>query len=412
MKRFRGLLFIKHGRVGTKSEGPDYYIQTSGGDLLLRYEERDLWKPDYHLEFYNRRMVEIIGKINEEGGIDVESIQMIFVQLIPQYTIYKVRIANNSNTEIVNIHLSIIGLNQSVSIPELPAGKTTGYYEFTLKNLREKEPAPVSYGDYTGGYTHLETKKLIFIPAPPAVVTVNINDKDYSSEGEWPIQSPEPELVAEVTKVALTVFEGESRQLKITAAGNVSTGGWTDACLRPRLYNQVPPDGIYDYDFLATSPDGPAPTLIAPVTASLMISPIPKELKGVRIHARRNTQVALLKEEHAYFEFTDSKDNFVIKLIGEDKIQHARAILEGADVTRRHIAGTVVKKMATYNPKWSYHLKPDSICLFDSAIEVCDASIQYVEEHLDEVGGSFLPDNQWCPWNSELSQELRYQDNG
>ncbi len=68
MRRFRGLLFIKHGRIGTRSEGPDYYIQTSGGDLLLCYEERDLWKPDYHLEFYNRRMVEIIGRINEEGA--------------------------------------------------------------------------------------------------------------------------------------------------------------------------------------------------------------------------------------------------------------------------------------------------------------------------------------------------------
>ncbi len=184
MRRFRGLLFIKHGRVGTRSEGPDYYIQTSGGDLLLCYEKRNLWQPDYHLEFYNRRMVEIIGRINEQGVIDVESIEMILEQLIPQHTIYKVRIANDSNSEIVDVHLSMVGVEESVSLPKIPAGNTTGYYEFTLKNLRENEPTPISYGDYTGGYTQLEKKKLIFIPTPPAVATIKISDEDYSWEGE------------------------------------------------------------------------------------------------------------------------------------------------------------------------------------------------------------------------------------
>ncbi len=180
MRRFRGLLFIKHGRVGTRSEGPDYYIQTSGRELLLCYEKRNLWEPDYHLEFYNRRMVEIIGRINEQGAIDVESIEMILEELIPQYTIYKVRIANDSNSKIVDVHLSMIGVEESVSLPELPAGTTTEYYEFMLKNLEENRATPISYGDYSGGYTQLEKKKLIFIPRPPAVATIKISDEDWS----------------------------------------------------------------------------------------------------------------------------------------------------------------------------------------------------------------------------------------
>jgi hypothetical protein len=36
-------------------------------------------------------------------------------------------------------------------------------------------------------------------------------------------------------------------------------------------------------------------------------------------------------------------------------------------------------------------------------MEVCDASMTYVEDHLDEVGGAFLPGAQWCPWDSKLN---------
>ena len=28
METFEGLVYVKHGRIGSKSEGPDYYLQT------------------------------------------------------------------------------------------------------------------------------------------------------------------------------------------------------------------------------------------------------------------------------------------------------------------------------------------------------------------------------------------------
>jgi len=43
---------------------------------------------------------------------------------------------------------------------------------------------------------------------------------------------------------------------------------------------------------------------------------------------------------------------------------------------------------------------------FDFAVEVCDASMAYTQEHLEEVGGSFLPGNTWCPWGSQLEAEI------
>src|SRR5690349_12176108 len=109
----------------------------------------------------------------------------------------------------------------------------------------------------------------------------------------------------------------------------------------------------------------------------------------------------------AYFEFRDEDktDRFVIKLTDSAKIAHARAILAGTERERVHVQGTVVPERASYNPAWSYHLKPESIDFFFNAVEVCDAAIRYVEENLEDVGGAFLPNAHWCPWHSRLTRE-------
>lgn len=109
-----------------------------------------------------------------------------------------------------------------------------------------------------------------------------------------------------------------------------------------------------------------------------------------------------------YFEFDypPAPDTFIFELTDEKLIDHARKILSGAEQEQVHVTGIIVKSPAPYNPKWSYHLDPESIGFFEVAIEVCDASIRYVEEHLDEVGGAFLPGGRWCPWGSRLLREI------
>jgi hypothetical protein len=57
-------------------------------------------------------------------------------------------------------------------------------------------------------------------------------------------------------------------------------------------------------------------------------------------------------------------------------------------------------------PQWDFHYNPDTISFADAAIEVCDATIPYVEDHLDEAGGPFLPGLYWCPWTGRLTEEL------
>jgi hypothetical protein len=109
----------------------------------------------------------------------------------------------------------------------------------------------------------------------------------------------------------------------------------------------------------------------------------------------------------AYFEFTDiTRSTAVLELTDPAKIQHARDLVNGTTSDKPHVIGRIVKRPAAYNPRWSFHYNPDTIDFFDVAIEVCDATIPYVEDHLDEAGGAFLPGLVWCPWSSRLIREI------
>ncbi|MHB9860183.1 BP74-related protein [Streptomyces sp. YIM S03343] len=112
-------------------------------------------------------------------------------------------------------------------------------------------------------------------------------------------------------------------------------------------------------------------------------------------------------EGSAYFVMTDiTREEFVIKLTKSDEIKHARELVSGETSERPHVVTRIVKREAAYNPRWSFSNNPGSTHFFDQAIEVCDATIPYVEDHLDEVGGAFLPGGYWCDWSSRLVREV------
>ncbi|EFA84359.1 hypothetical protein PPL_03437 [Heterostelium album PN500] len=112
----------------------------------------------------------------------------------------------------------------------------------------------------------------------------------------------------------------------------------------------------------------------------------------------------------AYFETADvtGTTRFVIKLIDEENIKHARGLLDGTITVRPHFMGRIKKTTTDYNPRYSFHLDSDTISFFDLAIEVCDAHTSYVEDHLDEACGAFLPGCFWCPWTSKLVREIKH----
>lgn len=112
----------------------------------------------------------------------------------------------------------------------------------------------------------------------------------------------------------------------------------------------------------------------------------------------------------AHFAFTQPSSpgqEFIIELKDDAKVKQARDILSGKETMSIHVHGRIVKRMADYNPKFNFHLDPATINFFDMAIEVCDANMVYVEDHLDEAGGAFLPGCHWCPWDSRLTREVK-----
>ena len=102
----------------------------------------------------------------------------------------------------------------------------------------------------------------------------------------------------------------------------------------------------------------------------------------------------------AYFVFDDppSTETFVFKLTDAQRIQEARDIL--ATSARRMVAGMIIKQPVYYNSTWSYHLDPKTIGFPQSAVELCDAGMRYLEENLDSAYTG------WCPWNSRLLREI------
>jgi hypothetical protein len=111
----------------------------------------------------------------------------------------------------------------------------------------------------------------------------------------------------------------------------------------------------------------------------------------------------------ADFAFTDhSGKEFVIRLTNEQRIAEARRILSGEEQMSTHVMGRIRKQPADYNPGWGFHLDPDTVTFFTMAIEVCDSGIEYLDDHLDEACGAFLPGCFWCPWSSRLTRELVY----
>jgi len=118
----------------------------------------------------------------------------------------------------------------------------------------------------------------------------------------------------------------------------------------------------------------------------------------------------------AYFAFEQTSPNgdvneFIFELTEQSKIDEARRILGDPLSAKRHVQGKIISGRTPYNPNWTFHLEPHSVSFFEMQIEVCDANVTYVEKHLDEIGGSTLPNFFWCPWSSELKREVEQVTN-
>ena len=66
-KIFEGYFFAKLERLGSKSEGPEYYLQMMDGKELLVFKKVEAWEEDPVLEEFLGERVEIFGEWKETG---------------------------------------------------------------------------------------------------------------------------------------------------------------------------------------------------------------------------------------------------------------------------------------------------------------------------------------------------------
>ena len=112
-----------------------------------------------------------------------------------------------------------------------------------------------------------------------------------------------------------------------------------------------------------------------------------------------------LQKQEAFFEFqTLPGDTFVFQLTDATRITEARAILARKHTV--HVAGVIVKAPQFYNRPWNFHLDPQTVTFVVLTSPECDGAIRYIEDQLDHVGKSLLPNHRWCPSSSRLVREV------
>jgi hypothetical protein len=102
------------------------------------------------------------------------------------------------------------------------------------------------------------------------------------------------QLILEVTEVNLAILESNPPKLLIVAMGTVPSAGWSNPQLIPYAYIQAPPDGIYDFNFVATPPQELSAQVITPISVEYVLPA--GGIAGVRIHASLNEKEILLNE--------------------------------------------------------------------------------------------------------------------
>lgn len=98
---------------------------------------------------------------------------------------------------------------------------------------------------------------------------------------------PQYQQVHQVTGVRVERLHTFPARLQVMVAGTVQSTGWANPQLVPFTYVQAPPDGVYDYYFVATPPSGITAKLISPIR---LRTELPAEgVNGLRIHAATNS---------------------------------------------------------------------------------------------------------------------------
>jgi len=99
-----------------------------------------------------------------------------------------------------------------------------------------------------------------------------------------------------VQTVCFAINKSNPPQLVLSAIGEANSSGWSNGKLIPWVYVDQPSDGIQDFDFVATAPNGMVLWMITPIAGEGIIE-LESWMKGVRIHTSSNKIEIMLDDE-------------------------------------------------------------------------------------------------------------------
>jgi len=95
--------------------------------------------------------------------------------------------------------------------------------------------------------------------------------------------------VLRVDSVDMRIIRSELTTLTIVARGVVPSTGYRNGRLVPHICVQFPSDGIYNFEFVADGPNTVSNQFPLPILGTFIWHDLPKELKGIRVHASLNS---------------------------------------------------------------------------------------------------------------------------
>ncbi len=154
-----------------------------------------------------------------------------------------------------------------------------------------------------------------------------------------------------VDEAFVRAVEGKQSTYAIGAFGRAPTSGWKNAHLIPYIYIMPPSDGIWDFDLVATAPDGISLQVISPISADPLVIQVPAWFKGVRVHASSNETVSMVSAEKSIADLLDFSGS-APKALGVDGWPWRVTPLAGGSNPWPWSAGSKAKQKPEYdNPK-------------------------------------------------------------
>ena len=120
--------------------------------------------------------------------------------------------------------------------------------------------------------------------------------KDGPFPFEFALQSEKPIYRVEYVNLSFIALNGP-RIVLISAYGTTNTSGWSHFRLQPYIYVQPPPDGIWDFVFVADPPSGVSLDVISHASATYVWTLGKSDFKGVRVHSATNTVDKIVSDE-------------------------------------------------------------------------------------------------------------------